>query len=75
MQGKFGKHAISGFYLLGGGGGGKVSAQTSQLPPPPQKKVLLKKNLQLLQIKIFFDDDFKESVKITNAQKCDFNQS
>ena len=54
-----------GFYLLGGGRGGK-------LPPP---KVLLKKNLQLFQIKIFRDDDFKESVKVTNVQKCDFSQS
>ena len=40
---------------------------------PP--KVLLKKKLQLFQIKIFFDDDFKESVKVTNVQKCDFSQS
>ena len=23
---------------------------------------------------IFFDDDFKESVKVTNVQKCDFSQ-
>ena len=40
---------------------------------PP--KVLLNKNLKLFQIKIFFDDDFKESVKVTNVQKCDFSQS
>ena len=54
----------TGFYLLGGGAGGSF---------PP--KVLLNKNLQLFQIKIFFDDDFKESVKVTNVQKCDFSQS
>ena len=42
--------------------------------PPPKKKVLLKKKLQLFQIKIFSDDDFKESVKVTNVQKCDFSQ-
>ena len=46
------------------GGGGK-------LPP----KSFTEKNLQLFQIKMFFDDDFKESVKITNDQKCDFSQS
>ena len=49
-----------------------------ELPPPKRlsfPKVLLKKNLQLFQIKIFFDDDFKESVKVTNVQKCDFSQS
>ena len=56
---------ISGFYLLGGGGGGGGS-----FPP----KVLLKKHLELFQIKIFFDGDFKESVKVTNVQKCDFSQ-
>ena len=53
---------VAGFYPLGGGGG---------FPP----KVFLKKNVKLFQIKIFFDDDFKESVKITNVQKCDFSQS
>ena len=51
--------------LSTGGGGGEASPL----------KVLLKKNLQLFQIKIFFDDDFKESVKVTNVQKCDFSQS
>ena len=56
----------SGFYLLGGG----------SFPPPLQKKSFTeKKNLQLFQMKIFFDDDFKESVKVTNVQKCDFSQS
>ena len=67
-----GPSRLSGFYLLGGRGGSfppNVSAS-----PPPKKKVLLKKNLQLFQIKIFFDDDFKESVKVTNVQKCDFSQ-
>ena len=49
------------------GRGGKLS--------PPPKKSFKKKNLQLFQIKIFFDDDFKESVKVTNVQKCDFSQS
>ena len=51
--------------LSTGGGGGEASPQ----------KVLLKKNVQLFQIKIFFEDDFKESVKVTNVQKCDFSQS
>ena len=55
----------AGFCLLGGGGEGKL------LPP----KVFLKKNLKLFQIKTFFDDDFKESVKVTNVQKCNFSQS
>ena len=40
----------------------------------PQKSFTEKK-LQLFQIKIFFEDDFKESVKVTNVQKCDFSQS
>ena len=53
-----------GFYLLGGAGG--------EASPP---KVLLKKNLQLFQIKIVLDNDFKELVKVTNVQKCDFSQS
>ena len=56
----------------GGRRGGSFPPETSQLPPP---KVLLKKKLQLFQIKIFFNDDFKESVKVTNVQKCDFSQS
>ena len=56
----------SGFYLLGGGGGGEASLQNV---------FLTKKNLKLFQIKIFFDDDFKESVKVTNVQKCNFSQS
>ena len=56
------KYNLSGFYLLGGGEGGEGEAS------PP--KVLLKKKLQLFQIKIFFDDDFKESVKVTNVQNA-----
>ena len=51
-------------------GEGRGEASPSSSPP----KVLLKKNLQLFQIKIFFDDDFKESVKVTNVQKCNFSQ-
>ena len=42
---------------------------------PPQKKSFPEKNLKLFQIKIFFDGDFKESVKVTNVQKCNFSQS
>ena len=41
----------------------------------PPKSFTEKKKLQLFQIKILFDDDFKESVKVTNVQKCDFSQS
>ena len=41
---------------------------------PPQN-VFLEKKLKLFQITIFFDDDFKESVKVTNVQKCDFSRS
>ena len=41
----------------------------------PPKSFTEKKNLQLFQIKIFFEDKFKESVKVTNVQKCDFSQS
>ena len=49
------------FYLLGGGGGGA-----------PQK-VFPEKELKLFQILILFDDDIKESVKVTNVQKCNFS--
>ena len=56
-----------------GGGGGSFPPNVSA--SPPKKKFYWKKNLQLFQIKIFFDDDFKESVKLTNVQKCDFSQS
>ena len=58
---------MSGFYLLEGQGGSS--------PPPKKKSFTEKKHSQLFQIKIFFDDDFKESVKVTNVQKCDFSQS
>ena len=51
----------TGFYLLGGGSfPQKVSASP--------KKFSWKK-LKLFQIKIFFDGDFKESVKVTDVQK------
>ena len=66
---------FAGFYLLGGRG--KLlppNVSASLLPPPPQKKSFPEKNLKLFQIKILFDDDFKESVKVTNLQKCDFSQ-
>ena len=59
---------LTGFYLLGGG----ASTQKPQLSPP---KSFPEKTLRLFQIKIFFDNDFKESVKVTNVQKCDFSQS
>ena len=49
-----------GFYLLGVG---------EKLPP---QKVFPEKKLKIL---ILFDDDIKESVKVTNVQKCDFSQS
>ena len=58
-----------GFYLLGRRG--KLPPKRLSSPP----KVLPKKKLQLFQIKISFDDDFKESVKVTNVQECDFSQS
>ena len=53
----------SGFNLLGGMGG--------ELAP---KKFFLNKYQKLFQILILFDDDIKESVKVTNVQKCDFSQ-
>ena len=50
---------------MGEGAGGK-------LPP----KSFPEKKLKLFEIKIFFDGDFKESVKVTtDVQKCDFSQS
>ena len=58
--------------LSTGGGGGGGREREGSFPP----KVFLKKNLKLFEIKIFFDSDFKESVKVTtNVQKCDFSQS
>ena len=59
--------------VLSTGGGGKLPPLNVSDSPP--KSFTEKKNLQLFQIKIFFDDDFKESVKVTNVQKCDFSQS
>ena len=41
--------------------------QRSQQPPPPKKKKSFpEKHLKLFQIKIIFNNDFKESVKVTN---------
>ena len=60
--------------VLSTGGVGGSFPQTSQLPPP-QKKVLLKNKITAISNKDLFDDDFKESVKVTNVQKCDFSQS
>ena len=58
--------------LSTGGRGAKVPLNVSV---PPQKKSSPEKNVELFQIKILFDDDIKESVKVTNIQKCDFSQS
>ena len=44
---------VAGFYILGGG----------SLPP----KVFLKKKIEAISNKDLFDDDFKESVKVTNV--------
>ena len=57
------------------GGGEATPPPPNVSASPPQKKSFTEKNLQLFQIKIFFDDDFKGSVKVTNVQKCDFSQS
>ena len=53
-----------GFYLLGGVGG--------SFPP---KKSFTEKKITAISKQYLFDDDFKESVKVTNVQKCDFSQS
>ena len=62
------------FYLLGGGGG-----QGRKLPPKrlsfPSPKSFPEKKFEAVSNKDLFDDDFKESVKVTNVQKCDFSQS
>ena len=42
---------------------------------PSPKKSFPEKKIKLFQIKIFIDNDFKESVKVTNVQICDFSQS
>ena len=44
-----------------------LSTGRGEEAPPLQKKVFPEKNLKLFQILIFFDDDIKESVKITNV--------
>ena len=54
-------------------GWGEAFPLPKRLSSPP--KSFPEKNLKLFQRKIFFDDDFKESVKVTNVQKCDFSQS
>ena len=54
----------SGFYLLGGGG--KLPLQASQLPPP-QKKSFPGKKIEAISNKDLFDDNSKESVKVTNV--------
>ena len=54
------------FYLLGGCG--KLRLPNISSPPPnvfPEKK-----NQNLFQIVIIFKDYTKESVKLTNVQKC-----
>ena len=60
-------------------GGARVLSTGGGFPPKasafPSPKVFLKKKLKLFQIKIFFDNYFKESLKVTNVQKCDFSQS
>ena len=61
---------FAGFYLLGGRG--KLPPKRLSFPP---KKVFLKKKIKAISNKDLFDDDFKESVKVTNVQKCDFSQS
>ena len=43
-------------------GGGEAS--------PPTKKSFTEKKLQLFQIKIFLDDDFKESVKVLMSRNA-----
>ena len=49
-------------------------ASAPQTPQLPQKSFPPKKIKKLFQLLIWLDDDFKESVKITNTQKCDFSQ-
>ena len=56
---------LAGFYLLGEGGKCLIFPQ----------KFLLKKKLKAFQILILSDNDIKESVKATNLQKRNFNQS
>ena len=42
---------------------------------PPPKKSFTEIKFTAISNKDLFDDDFKESVKVTNVQKCDFSQS
>ena len=69
----FSRQQGAGFCLLGGQGG--APPKRLSFPSPKKKVFLKKKHLKLFQIKIFFDDDFKELVKVTNGQKCNFSQS
>ena len=57
--------------VLSTGGWGKLPLKRLSFP---LKNLFLEKNLKLFQIKISFDDDFKESVKVTKVQKCDSSQ-
>ena len=61
---------ISGFYLLGGG---KLPPQKNvyQLPP---KKSFTEKKFTAISNKDLFNDDFRESVKVTNVLN-DFKES
>ena len=38
-------------------------------------KSFSEKKVEAIPKKDLFDDDFKESVKVTSVQKCDFSQS
>ena len=42
------------------------NAKVSATPPPKKKKSFPEKHLKLFEIKIIFNNDFKESVKVTN---------
>ena len=59
--------------VLSTGGWGKLPSPPNLSASPP--KVFLKKKFKAISNKDLFDDDFKESVKVTNVQKCDFSQS
>ena len=60
---------LSGFYLLWGAGG---SFPPKRLSFPP--KSFPEKRFKAISNKDLFDDDFKELVKVTNVQKCNFSQ-
>ena len=57
--------------LSTGGRGGSFPPNVSASPP---QKFYWKK-FTAISNKDLFDDDFNESVKVTNFQKCDFSQS